>query len=82
MYTFINIGNAEIIILFIAFIFLMLPLALTIICLIDLFKRDFSTKTTDRLLIILLIACLPILGPLIYLLGLKKDYPLKEKAAL
>ncbi|WP_390881626.1 PLDc N-terminal domain-containing protein [Sphingobacterium pedocola] len=54
-----------------------IPLALIIYTLIDLFKRNFTNKSTDRILIIFLIAFVPILGSLIYLLGLRKEYPLK-----
>lgn len=72
MHAFINIGTAEFTLLFIVWL---IPLFLIIITLIDLFKRDFTTKSTDKVVIIFLIGFLPILGSLIYLFGIKKYYP-------
>lgn len=82
MLAFLNLGTQEIILLLIMSIFWIVPLALTIYSIIDLFKRDFMRKSTDRLLIILLITLVPIGGPLIYFFVLRKDYPLKQRAAL
>ncbi|GGH27028.1 hypothetical protein FAZ19_18640 [Sphingobacterium alkalisoli] len=76
MIGFINIGSKEMVLLTLGLLWL-IPFALIIYTLIDLFKRDFSNKSTDRILIIFLIAFVPILGSLIYLLGLRKEYPLK-----
>lgn len=76
MIGFINIGSQEMVLLTLGLLWL-IPFALIIYTLIDLFKRDFSNKSTDRILIIFLIAFVPILGSLIYLLGLRKEYPLK-----
>lgn len=72
---FINIGVYEmIVILFILVPFVLLP----IYCLIDLFKRDFSKDKNQRIFIILLLLLAPFLGSIIYLVALKKDYPLKN----
>lgn len=77
MNVFINLGSQEIVLLLVLGIVWIIPFALIIYTLIDLFKRDFTNKSTERILIIFLIAFVPILGSLIYLLGLRKEYPLK-----
>ncbi|TJZ62860.1 hypothetical protein FAZ15_00690 [Sphingobacterium olei] len=73
----INLGSQEIVLLLVLGIVWIIPFALIIYTLIDLFKRDFTNKSTERILIIFLIAFVPILGSLIYLFGLRKEYPLK-----
>ncbi|WP_140938948.1 PLDc N-terminal domain-containing protein [Sphingobacterium lumbrici] len=77
MNVFINLGSQEIVLLLVLGIVWIIPFALIIYTLIDLFKRDFTNKSMERILIIFLIAFVPILGSLIYLLGLRKEYPLK-----
>lgn len=77
MNAFINLGSQEIVLLLVLGIVWIIPFALIIYTLIDLFKRDFTNKSTERILIIFLIAFVPILGSLIYLFGLRKEYSLK-----
>lgn len=72
-----GLGSQEVVLILIMVLVWLVPFALIIYTLIDLFKRDFTNKSTERILIIFLIAFVPILGSLIYLLGLRKEYLLK-----
>jgi len=78
METLLFIGTQEIIFLLI-FGISIVPLIFAIIALIDVFKRDFGEKTTDKILIILLIILAPIIGSIIYYLVLRNNYPLTQK---
>ncbi|MCI0920330.1 PLDc N-terminal domain-containing protein [Sphingobacterium rhinopitheci] len=72
---FINIGVMEMLILL---IILTPTVILPIYCMFDLFKRDFSKDKNQRILLILLLLLAPFIGSLIYLLALRKDYPVKH----
>lgn len=76
---FLNIGGAEIVVLTLILLVSLVPLMLGVIALIDLFKRDFGDKTTDRIMYIILIVFAPFIGSLLYLLSLRKSYPLKHE---
>lgn len=73
--AFINIGFSELIVLS---IFTILPIILIIYCITDVLKRDFSGKGTDQILIFILLICAPLLGSIIYLTLLRKNYALKN----
>ncbi|MBD1433139.1 PLDc N-terminal domain-containing protein [Sphingobacterium sp. DN00404] len=74
------IGTQEAIFLLVFAIAGIAPLIFAIIALVDLFKREFGNKTTDKILLILLIILAPLIGSMIYYLVLRKNYPLKHKA--
>ena len=74
---FLNLGTAEIVMLFITGLLLIIPLAFILGALWDLHKRDFSDKTTDKVLIILLILFAPFIGTLVYILLIRNNYPPK-----
>lgn len=76
---FLNIGAQEIIVLFIFLFAGLVPLILAVLAIIDIFKRDFTNKSTDRILLILLVLILPFIGSIIYFLGLRNAYPLLEQ---
>lgn len=76
---FLNIGTQEMILLVVFAIAGLAPLIFAILALIDIFKRDFAQKTTDRILLILLVLLLPIIGSIIYFVGLRDSYPLNRK---
>jgi drug/metabolite transporter (DMT)-like permease len=76
---FLNLGTQEMMILFIFFVIGLAPLLLAIWALVDIFKRDFAQKSTDRLLLIILVIFAPFIGSVIYFLALKKNYPLKDR---
>lgn len=57
--------------------FVLGPLILAIWALVDIFKRDFRYKTTDRLLLIILIVFAPFIGSILYFLFLRTKYPLQ-----
>ncbi|MBD1428284.1 MULTISPECIES: PLDc N-terminal domain-containing protein [Sphingobacterium] len=74
---FINLGTAEIFILIVMGFFTLLPLIFAIGALWDLQKRDFTYKSTDKVLIILLILFAPFIGTLVYILLIRNNYPPK-----
>lgn len=74
---FLNIGSVELIILL---IFAIIPLGLLIYALIDLMKRDFSNKQTEQILLFILVIFASVIGPIIYLAALRKNYPIKRRA--
>ena len=74
---FLNIGLQEMILVLVTGVFLLIPVTLMIISLIDLFNRDFKYNNVDRLLIGLMILLAPFLGSLIYLIAIRKHYKLK-----
>lgn len=76
---FLNIGTQEVVVLFVMAVAGFAPLILAIIALIDIFKRDFENKSTDKILLILLVLVVPFIGSIIYLLALRKSYPLLHK---
>ncbi|MDR2282837.1 MAG: PLDc N-terminal domain-containing protein [Sphingobacterium sp.] len=76
---FLNIGTQEMVLLIVLGIAGLAPLIFAALALIDIFKRDFSQKTTDRILLILLVLLLPILGSIIYFVGLRNAYPLNKQ---
>ncbi|MBD1420660.1 PLDc N-terminal domain-containing protein [Sphingobacterium chuzhouense] len=76
---FVNIGTQEVIFLFVFAIAGIAPLIFAIIALFDVFKREFGNKTTDRILLILLIVFAPLIGSMIYYLVLRQNYPLKRQ---
>lgn len=57
--------------------FVLGPLILVIWALVDIFKRDFRYKTTDRILLIILIVFAPFIGSILYFLFLRTKYPLQ-----
>lgn len=73
---FINVGVTEMILLL---VFSLIPLILPIYSIVDLLKRDFSKNKNMKLILILLILFAPIIGSLVYLLGIRNDYPLKNR---
>ncbi|MBL1408568.1 PLDc N-terminal domain-containing protein [Sphingobacterium faecale] len=75
---FLNLGTQEIVFFTVFFVAGLAPLIFAILALVDIFKRDFSKKTTDRILLILLVLLLPIIGSTIYLIALRNTYPLKS----
>jgi len=75
--VFINIGTAEMFMLVIMSFLVLIPLIMAGGALWDLHKRDFSHKTTDKILIILLILCAPFIGTLVYILIIRNHYPVK-----
>jgi len=76
MQLFINVGVTEMILLL---VFSLIPLILPIYSIVDLLKRDFSKNKNMKLILILLILFAPIIGSLVYLLGIRNDYPLKNR---
>ncbi|WP_164108124.1 MULTISPECIES: PLDc N-terminal domain-containing protein [Sphingobacterium] len=76
---FLNIGTQEMILLAVFAIAGLAPLIFAVLALIDIFKRDFAQKSTDRILLILLVLLLPIFGSIIYFVGLRDSYPLNRK---
>ncbi len=78
MYT-LFIGIQEIFLLFFFGIAGLAPLIFMIIALVDLFKREFGEKTTDKILLIVVILCAPIVGSIIYYFALRNSYPLKPR---
>lgn len=77
IYLFTNIGTPELIIILLTLI-LTPTVILPIYCMVDLFKRDFSKDKNQRIFFILLLLLAPFIGSLIYLLALRKDYPIKN----
>lgn len=75
---YLNIGSQEIIMLLILIPILFFPLICMILAFIDLAKRDFDSKTTDKILLIALILFAPVVGSLIYYTLLRKQYPYKK----
>ncbi len=73
------IGTQEIFLLFFFGIAGIAPLVFMIIALVDLFKREFGEKTTDKILLIVLILFAPLVGSIIYYLALRNNYPLKPR---
>lgn len=76
---FVNIGTQEVIFLFVFAIAGIAPLIFAIIALVDVFKREFGNKTTDRILLILLIVFAPLIGSIVYYIFLRNNYPLKSR---
>lgn len=76
--SFINIGSQEFILLMIFGFAGLAPLIFAVLALIDIFKRDFSQKTTDRLLLIILVVFAPLIGSIVYFLLLRDKYPIKS----
>lgn len=76
---FLNIGTQEIIILLIFAVMGLAPLILAIVAIIDIFKRNFENKSTDKILLIILVLFLPIIGSIIYFVGLRNTYPPIDK---
>lgn len=76
---FLNIGTQEILILLIFGFVGLAPLILAIFTIIDIFKRNFENKSTDKILLIILVLFLPLIGSIIYFLGLRNSYPLLDK---
>lgn len=76
---FINVGTSEIVFLSIFALLIAFPLVLAVTALWDVFKRDFEGKITDKILIILLILCAPLVGTLVYILLIRRHYPIKLK---
>lgn len=74
---FLNIGISELLIILIVISLSIIPLILMAIAFIDLFKRNFKYNSLDRLLLGLLILFAPFLGSLIYLITIRKHFPLK-----
>lgn len=77
MSTLFFIGTGEALVLFVFFTAGLAPLVFAIIALVDLFKRDFDEKMTDKILLVLLIIFAPLLGSIIYYFFLRNNYPLK-----
>jgi Zn-dependent protease with chaperone function len=75
---FVNLGALEMGILLIVLIIGTIPFILAIGSIIDLLKRDFTDKSTDKILLILLILFAPFIGSLVYLFLLRKNYPFKN----
>lgn len=75
--SFLFLGAQEAIIVLIVAVIAVAPLILIILALIDIFKRDFGDKTSDRIMLLILILLVPILGSIIYFAALRKPYPLK-----
>ena len=73
--VFINIGGMEFLLIL---LFALIPLALMIYCIVDLMRRNFKEKATDQILIFILLLCAPLIGSLIYLIVLRKNYALKK----
>jgi len=78
--AFVNIGTAEMFMLVIMGFIVLIPLIMALGALWDLHKRDFSHKTTDKILIVLLILCAPFIGTLVYILIIRNHYPVKLAA--
>ena len=76
--VFLNIGTSELIIVLVLTLISIVPLLLAIAALLDGFRRDFGGKTTDKVLMVILIILAPFIGSLLYLLSLRKNYPLKK----
>lgn len=76
---YLNIGSQEIILMLILGIISLAPLILAILAIIDIFKRDFENKSTDKILLIILVLFLPIIGSIIYFAGLRNSYPRIDK---
>lgn len=74
---FLFLGTQEIVIVFIVAVVATVPLVLIILALIDVFKRNFGDKTSDRIMLLILKLLVPILGSIIYFVALRKPYPLK-----
>lgn len=72
------VGTQEVVVLIILGIAGLAPLIFAILALIDIFKRDFSQKTTDRLLLIILVVFAPLIGSIVYFLLLRDKYPIKQ----
>lgn len=72
------IGMAEIFLVVMVSMATAAPLIFVVIALVDLFKRDFGYKSTDKILLVGFIILAPILGSIIYYLILRKNYPLKR----
>lgn len=79
---FVNIGAQEGIILLIFAVAALAPLIFIILALIDIFKRDFGDKTSDRIMLLILIFLVPIVGSIIYFVALRNSYPLKENRTI
>ena len=77
---FLNIGGAEMLVMLIVGLFTLIPLTLMVIAFIDLFKRDFKENKLDRIFIALMIIFAPFLGSIIYLISIRKHYPVKIPA--
>ena len=75
---FLFVGTTEIFIILIGVILFVIPLGLIIASVTDILKRDFSDKSTDLILIILLLLCVPFVGSIIYFLLLRHNYTLKK----
>ena len=78
--VFLPIGTQEAILLSIFTIAGIAPLVLAIIALVDLSKREFNDRTTDKILLILLIVFAPFVGSILYYLVLRQNYSLREKS--
>lgn len=76
---FLNIGTAEMILLIVTSLIYLVPLSLAVISLIDLFKRNFEDKTSEKVVMIILILLAPIIGSALYLGSLRKNYKLKDQ---
>lgn len=79
---FVNIGAQEGIILLIFAVAALAPLIFIILALIDIFKRDFGDKTSDRIMLLILIFLVPIVGSITYFVALRNSYPLKENRTI
>lgn len=75
---FLHIGFAELLIILICSIIALLPLALATVALIDLFRRNFEGKTTDKIVLIILILFAPFIGSLVYIFSLRDNYSFKH----
>jgi len=74
---FINVGEQAFIIFFL--LLALAPLAFAIVALVDLSKREFGGKTTDKVLWIGLIVFVPLVGSLVYYISFRNGYPLKNE---
>jgi len=76
---FINIGAGEAFFMFLFLIVSLTPLIFAVSALIDLFKREFRHKSTDKVLLIVLIVLAPFVGSIVYYFFLRNNYPLKHR---
>ena len=75
---YLNIGMQEIVVFLLLIPALFFPLICMILAFIDLAKRDFTSKTTDKILLIAIILFAPIIGSAIYYVLLRQQYPYKK----
>lgn len=72
-----NVGMIELLLVLFFLLLGCIPLILAVMALIDLWKRDFSGRGQERVLLTLLIVFAPFIGSLVYFLVIKNNYPIR-----